>query len=344
MGPVLLIDKSTFQSLSRDEHAQLHGRFLLMLAPVLFSELIADLTKEKVRISPENEVLVLAAKFLGSGSPPTVHFRLLCADSLLGQQEVPMDGRMPVDRGELSRGPDGAALFIDLEPENKAIMRWARGEFLEQDWTIARNWRKAAQATKRDAFIGSLEKYTVIVPRAKNATEIPKIVDTLLENDRLARPLIDWLMDMIEMPTLGAKMVRLRWQIAGRPFRTFAPYGYHCARALLALYVAVKSNVIGWLPNHMIDLHYLYYLPFCMTFTTSDKALSVLAPPLLRANQTFIPGADLKRELKLLADRAEPRISGYWPSSELTPQIERAWSKVMGRPRPDPRPVENTGN
>lgn len=45
---------------------------------------------------------------------------------------------------------------------------------------------------------------------------------------------------------------------------------------------------------------YLFYLPFCMVFTSNDKLHAATVPLFLRSNQSFVPGLDLKKGLAFL--------------------------------------------
>lgn len=53
-------------------------------------------------------------------------------------------------------------------------------------------------------------------------------------------------------------------------------------------------------PSNKIDIAYLYYLPFCMVFTSNDNLHKQAVPLFLRKDQVFIPGAELKADLKKL--------------------------------------------
>ena len=66
MGPVIILDKSAFQSFSRREHLSLHIHFLENPTPILAMELLADLKKpSKDGKSPQQKVQELAEKFGG---------------------------------------------------------------------------------------------------------------------------------------------------------------------------------------------------------------------------------------------------------------------------------------
>jgi len=51
------------------------------------------------------------------------------------------------------------------------------------------------------------------------------------------------------------------------------------------------------MPSNRVDSAYLYYLPFCMVFVSSDKFHKRSTPYFLRSNQDFIWGPDLKDAL-----------------------------------------------
>ena len=52
--------------------------------------------------------------------------------------------------------------------------------------------------------------------------------------------------------------------------------------------------------SNLIDLSYLYYLPFCMVFASRDRLHEQLAPLFLRPRQRCVWGDDLKAGLKAL--------------------------------------------
>src|SRR5206468_2007056 len=129
MGPTLLLDKSTFQSLSREELRTLRSHFMEVLPPILVHEIVGDLAREVAEgASADEKVAELAAKFGGSG-PATAHdYRGMCLNSLNGN-DVPMNGGIPAKGAIAVPDPEsgGYGLFVDLAPENHALMRWASG-------------------------------------------------------------------------------------------------------------------------------------------------------------------------------------------------------------------------
>ena len=95
-----------------------------------------------------------------------------------------------------------------------------------------------------------------------------------------------------------------RWKQKGTPpLLEFAPYAAYVAMVDLFFYIGIAAgriSVSGKKITNRIDLAYLYYLPFCMLFTSSDKFHRSCAPLFLRRNQQFVWGPELKAELKRL--------------------------------------------
>ncbi len=93
-----------------------------------------------------------------------------------------------------------------------------------------------------------------------------------------------------------------RWKEQGGPVLTkFAPYAAHCYGVDLFFSIAVGSDLISKdRPSNKADMAYLYYLPFCMVFTSGDKLHENMVPLFLRPEQTFVRSADLKSDLKRL--------------------------------------------
>lgn len=53
-------------------------------------------------------------------------------------------------------------------------------------------------------------------------------------------------------------------------------------------------------PSTKADFAYLYYLPFCMVFTSNDKLHAKAARLFMREDQAFVWGGDLKEEMRRL--------------------------------------------
>ena len=83
--------------------------------------------------------------------------------------------------------------------------------------------------------------------------------------------------------------------------RVFAPYAAHVLRVELFFRAALGANLVASTrPSHQVDIAYLFYLPFCTLFTSSDKLHRQCAALFMRPNQEFVWGPDLKADLGAL--------------------------------------------
>ena len=92
-------------------------------------------------------------------------------------------------------------------------------------------------------------------------------------------------------------------------------------------------------PSNKIDIAYLYYLPFCMVFTSRDKLHQKTAPLFLDDDQVFVHGDDLKVDLakldahySLLSD--EEKLRGVMSFAHYPPidgdfLVSRLWDRLM---------------
>ncbi len=147
MGPQLLLDKSTLQSLSYNEGWCVNRHYWLVFAPILFVEVLGDL--KKVATDPDRSkriVTQIADKIQPVDSCFTAHYKVVLTANLFGN-EVNTDGR-PIKLGGTpikdSRGR--SAVFFEEEPEQQALGRWRAGEFSEAEHLLSERWR---QSTRR---------------------------------------------------------------------------------------------------------------------------------------------------------------------------------------------------
>lgn len=92
--------------------------------------------------------------------------------------------------------------------------------------------------------------------------------------------------------------IKRKWVELGRPhFALFAPYAYFALRLTTTFLAGVSLGIIPERPTNIIDLQYLYYLPFCQVFTSGDKLHRDLAPLFMRPKQQFVWAPDLKNAL-----------------------------------------------
>lgn len=120
----------------------------------------------------------------------------------------------------------------------------------------------------------------------------------------------------------------------------FAPYASYVLKIDLFFYLSLIANLISEdRPSNKIDLAYLYYLPFCMVFTSDDNLHKKIAPLFMEKNQVFVNGQDLKNNLKILDDYysgfpdyvKEQGIMRFavYPPENVAPLISQLWDKFL---------------
>ena len=95
-----------------------------------------------------------------------------------------------------------------------------------------------------------------------------------------------------------------RWKISGCSFiGDYAPYASYVLQIQLFYRIGLVHRLFSTSrkqSTNMIDLAYLFYLPFCMIFISNDKFHLKCAPLFTRENQGVVNGIDLKKGLKVV--------------------------------------------
>ena len=103
-----------------------------------------------------------------------------------------------------------------------------------------------------------------------------------------------------------------------------APFAAHVVAVELFFQIALASNLISAeRKSNRTDIAYLFYLPFCNIFVSSDRLHQNCVPHFLRPNQTFVWGPDLKAGLQ--------RLVGHYLS---LPETEKEKGLVGFAPTP----------
>lgn len=295
----LLLDKSAFQALSREEHMELFKRYRLNVPPILVAEILSDLTRSFSKSTPELKVAEFARKFGGSGDPVNVDWNILCSGNL-GGEFVEMRGVTVTRDFSEHTLPDGErAILIEPGPLNQAIMRWADGNFSAAERAFAARWRQRFAQMSTNALWQRLERRRIVVPRPRDAPDVIRVVDQLLAHQSLHDDLVTYLVEQVRPSPEGVRTITARWSRM-RPvgLESFAPYAYHCLRAQLCVLVATRHRLVRPEAKDHLDAQYLYYLPFCHCFSSNDRLHRLLAPQLLNAEQSFVHGTVLKAQLR----------------------------------------------
>jgi len=312
----LTLDKSILQQLAFREIDVLHDVYRLNIVPVLMIEILGDLDKRKEGASPQEAVSRLAAKIARFSSVVNVHFRDLVRCSLL--YDPFSKDRVPVlSKGRQVVTPEGEkGVIFDVAPEDSALQRWRDKEFESSEQILAERWR---QSTRGFDICSLRDTLKSLIPKQENIKDLSSLnsfVDMTLSDLKHQRDLLS--MAVCEyIPFEEAQSVFLRWEMAGCPhLSSYAPYVFYCLRVNLFFSLGLIQDLIGPRSTNRVDMEYLYYLPFCKVFCSSDKFHKNVAPFFLDKDQQFIIGSDMENDLKELAQqRNEEGKYPFWRES-----------------------------
>jgi hypothetical protein len=309
MEPMLIFDKSFLQSLNPDEAALLDHFFATCITPLFFVETLADLEKEVRRgRTPEQVVGNLAYKTPDMNSHVSPHHTWMLLSELRGEQDVAMDARMRRVDGTVVQLNDQQGLIYRASKEEEAFVRWQRGEFLDLERQIAKEWRKGVSSIDNSQAYETFRKLYASFRKPKDlrdAKDIAEVLVDLLQEEISFR----FGMTLLQIPTDVQSSTLARWSAHGKqPLDTFAPYFKYMFVVELFYYLAVAADLIARVrpagkADNKVDIAYLYYLPFCKVFVSSDNLHERVVPLFLREDQSFIKGPLLKADLTKLDER-----------------------------------------
>lgn len=302
MGPITLFDKSFLQSLNLNEAVLFDNFFLTNIAPLFFVETLADLEKAvREGRTPEQEVGIIASKTPEVHSSPNSFHGGLCISNLMGS-DCPMDGRIARAGGRPVKDGGKTGIVYDISPEAKAFARWQEGEFLEVEHKFAKAWRAMLRMMSFDDVLNNLKIAGIQAGSCKSLEKAKQVAEgfVLGDSDKFAK--MELALTLLSVPRHIHEALFTRWKISGyKPLGEFAPYAAFVLTVDIFFYIAAASGLISAKRvSNKIDLAYLFYLPFCMLFISTDKLHRRCAPLFLREDQHFVWGEDLKGDLKNL--------------------------------------------
>jgi hypothetical protein len=352
MGPIVLFDKSFLQSLSLDESVWFGHFFMPVMCPLFYVETLADLEKAvREGRTPEQEVGIIASKFPELSGGPCMYHGNLVVHELLGQT-VPMDGRIPRARGRPVVRDGKQGVVYDESPEAEAFSRWQRGRFLEIERDMATDWRAALRAIDLQSVAKNLRDIGIDASTCRSPEDARAMARAVVSGHDKPFARIAMVMFLLDVPRQYQAPIIERWKISGyRPLIEHAPYTAHVLAVELFFQFALGAHLIGTRSaSNRVDIAYLYYLPFCMMFTSGDDLHRKCAPLFLRPGQEFVWGLDLKQDLArinshfmALPDAEKER--GIMAFAHAPPKVEgsvvrQLRAKFMGPGYDDEAPVK----
>jgi len=292
----LLFDKSTFQSLNQDEIFFLRTYYFPVISHILIIEILADLKKSGNKTTDTDRVKELSNKLLQLNPIYSGSYYQLMEMSLMGYP-VEMRGRPNVPGGKQVVDPDGKKGIEFSQPvEEQILQRWRDGKFEEAEKISADSWRDSIKdnvirpdSLPRPDFLNKLKNQDDILSHIDSYLKLPQAQTEILQN----------ILAVFAFPQEIATQVFYRYEQA-KPIQIseFAPYAFFCYRIFMLFQLSTYRGLTTPRKTDIIDLQYLYYLPFVTIFTSHDRFHKTFAPLFLRDDQQFILGNDLKSDLQ----------------------------------------------
>lgn len=298
MRIVTLFDKSFLQSLSIDESVWFDMFFLGNICPIFYVETLADLHKPVKGRSPEEEVHIIAEKFPEMhGAPSAYHQDMYIHELLLGEK-VPMDGRLPISHGVPVAAQGQIGMKFPESPEAEAFSRWQCGEFQRIEYDFAARWRNDLANLNLDELASQI--VAIVRGRScKSLEEAKMLARSLVSDNRNHYDQIGLFLNHLGVNRTFHNEITKRIQNLKFPeLSQHVPYAAHVLTVNLFFRVALAEGLISKeRPSNWVDIAYLFYVPFCQLFVSSDKLHRNCAPLFLRNDQEFLWGPDLKAGL-----------------------------------------------
>jgi hypothetical protein len=338
----IILDKSVVFGLNNLEIDALDRYFFLIVPPILKDEILADLTKEAEDSKTTNRIAGQSYRISGNrGLTPS--YRFLLGNSLEGR-EVPMEGKyLPLGESMVRLAGGSIGTRIETNLEDETIARWERKNFSEHEKVWAKRWRRQNEVSLNPKmYLDKINEAGLSFTPPKSDEELVKTVDSLLEERNLQARLFFLLFREHGGSVKAQDQVIKRWFKEGRPmFRDFAPYAFYCIRVNFLWALGLTNpQLFKADKNDRKDREYCYYLPHCEIFSSKDDKHKRLVPYLLKSNQRFIDGNELKKDLRKLSENWEalPREEklhiqaerGNAPPEDESSLVFRLWKELRG--------------
>jgi hypothetical protein len=342
MGPTLIFDKSAIHSFGIKESGWLNHLYTLNIVPVLYMEIMADLKKipRDLELSME-QVRRLAAKFSPINQYHNMHHRELWEGELLYGGGVEMGGRAIISGGVQLEADNGRrGVFFDSRPEDEALLRWSEGQFQELEHLLALRWRESTRNVDLEAFVRSFRKVRPKGPKIEDLESLAKAAAAAREGTAGQYKLLCDVISTLEIDQSIARKAIARWKSVGKPkIKQYCPYSLFCYAVTLFTFVGIGENLITTRPTNLIDLQYLYYIPFCDVFVSNDNLHKNTVPLFMNTNQIFMEGGRLKKDLELVQaswDQCDESVHSKgtmsfarFPPRDLELATARVWDKFV---------------
>jgi hypothetical protein len=243
--------------------------------------------------------LLLISSQNGSGTP-NVHHLSACTGELLGES-IPMKGQILIAGGRYISTSQGPAVVLEQSDEAKAFARWGNREFDKLEYEYARKWRASLAPLDRDSSSDFLRSQGIGTLSCETLKEAWQLALEIVDGEHTVLDAFQFVFSVLNVPFEYSNRIISAWKSAGCPrLADHAPYTAYVMSLQFFFHIAVANNLISTRRSNSTDAAYLFYLPFCQVFVSSDRLHKQIVPLFKRDDQMFIWGLDLKKDLARL--------------------------------------------
>lgn len=355
-----MFDKSFLQSLSVDESVWFDHFFVANVCPLFYVETLADLEKTtREGRTPEHEVEIIAQKFPEMHGSPNAYHVDLCVANLMGR-DIPMTGQIVLAGGRKVQVAGKSGVVFEQSPEAEAFIRWEKGEFLDIERVYARAWRETVSNLNLEEVAERLRAMGIDGKSCKSLEDARNLAQEFVGVHYSPVQIMRLMHTFLNIPWQFNDQIFARWRKAAFPPLTkHSPYAAYVLTIELFFQIALASDLVSaGRPSNRVDIAYLFYLPFCMAFVSSDRLHRRCAPLFLRHDQEFIWGFDLKQDLARLdsyyaQQPASAKEKGIMSLAGVPPKdgdflVAMIWDRLFpnwrqsSETRPDKQPLNRT--
>jgi hypothetical protein len=337
MSLPIVLDKSTFQGLNYKDIIELHRYYTVNITPLLVSEILGDLSKEEKvgKKTPKEEVINLSKKLFPHNAYVNMPHEMILKNSFMGNF-VDSENRpfLIAKESIVTKGKRG--LVFNETEEELAIKRWKIGKFNDVDELSSHLWRKE---TKDENVIQVFKKYfehlqdiKVSNTKVDNPEKLKELKEKFIERinvemepDQVLKSMLNY----FKIDDESSAEILERYK-AGKfsSLENFAKYTYYCYSIVCMYYIGMNNGIFGDRLTNLLDLEYLFYLPFAKVFTSNDKFLISLYGIIEPENVSFISLKSLKSDLvKFQVLNTDEQWSDYPPDKDT--ETYRLWDKTF---------------
>lgn len=328
----IIFDKSAFESLNIAEIFFLHQYYFPIVSHILIIEILADLKKEDDGRDKQERVQQLSHKILQLNPKYTLHYRELIERELRGEY-IEMSRRPVVGQGRNVISENGQkGVVIKQQVEEEILQRWQDRQFDEAEKLSAVQWRQSIAENTID--LEDLDRSEGI-QALKNLDDIVAYVDQYLALPESQNNILEHVLSLYRIDPTNASQIFYKFETNQFSLLCMiAPYSCFCYRIFLVFSLALVRGIITPRKTDIIDLQYLYYLPFSTIFTSNDKFHNMFAPLFLEKDQIFILGSDLKNDLRTIVAMRDvqkdgERYSWMLQHRRYPPEIESSFTSDL---------------